>query len=87
VDFVIADHNGLGFRHFEALYYKKKIITTNKHIQYYDFYHPNNIFIWDDKNLGEINNFLMKPYSPINPDIVAKYSFKNWIENILGINS
>lgn len=85
VDFVIARHNGLSFRHFEALYFKKKLITTNKHIKSYDFYHPNNIFIWDGENLDNLNEFLNKPIVPISSQIVEKYSFKKWINSILEI--
>jgi hypothetical protein len=83
VDFVIAGHNGLSFRHFEALYYQKKLITTNTHVKYYDFYHPNNIFIWGERNLDEIQEFLAKPFIQIDSHIVEKYSFKNWIKTIL----
>ncbi|MCO6506519.1 MAG: hypothetical protein J6570_05345 [Snodgrassella sp.] len=83
VDFVITAHNGLSFRHFEALYYQKKLITTNSHVQYYDFYHPNNIFIWDEKNLNGLQEFLAKPFIQIDTHIVEKYSFKNWIKTIL----
>ncbi|WP_287955744.1 hypothetical protein [Snodgrassella sp.] len=83
VDFVISEHNGLSFRHFEALYYQKKLITTNAHVKYYDFYHPNNIFIWDKKNLDGIQEFLARPFTQINTYIVEKYSFKNWIKSIL----
>jgi hypothetical protein len=86
VDFVIDGHNGLSFRHFEALYYQKKLITTNTHVQYYDFYHPNNILIWDKRNLDEIQEFLAKPFIQIDTHIIEKYSFKNWIKKILGIH-
>ena len=44
VDFVVGDHKGLSLRTFEALHYNKKLITTNSTIQYYDFYHPDNIW-------------------------------------------
>lgn len=83
VDFVIDNHNGLSFRHFEALYFQKKLITTNIYIKNYDFYHPNNIFIWNENKPDELMEFLNKPFYPINNKIVKKYSFKNWIHNIL----
>ncbi|WP_245911122.1 hypothetical protein [Neisseria iguanae] len=46
VDFVTTTHQGLSFRTFEALGMKKKLITTNAEVKKYDFYHPDNIFIW-----------------------------------------
>lgn len=85
VDFVDAVHNGLSLRTFEALGYNKKLITTNKEITKYDFYHPNNIFILDN-NFDEIPDFLEKPYQDIDPKIKEKYSFGNWIKYVLDIH-
>lgn len=85
VDFVDAVHNGLSLRTFEALGHDKKLITTNKEIIKYDFYHPNNIFILDD-NFDEIPDFLEKPYQAIDQKIKEKYSFGNWINYILDIH-
>ncbi|VTU08129.1 Uncharacterised protein [Actinobacillus indolicus] len=85
LDFVIDEHKGLSFRAFEALGYNKKLITTNKEITKYDFYHPNNIFILDN-NFDEIPDFLEKPYQDIDPKIKEKYSFGNWIKYVLDIH-
>lgn len=85
VDFVIANHNGLSFRHFEALYFQKKLITTNIYVKDYDFYHPDNIFIWNKNNQDELVEFLKKPYHIIDKQILKKYSFLNWIHQIFDI--
>ena len=85
IDFVTSDHSGLSFRVFEALGYEKKLITTNAEVVHYDFYHPDNIFIWDGKNLNGIEEFLDKPYKPIDPKIKQKYSFSNWIKYLLNL--
>ena len=77
-------HQGLSFRVFEALFYKKKIITNNKLIRNFDFYHPNNIFIWNENNLDNITDFLSLPMVNIDQGIVEKYSFRNWISRVLG---
>ena len=87
VDFKTPIHDGLSFRAFEALGYHKKLITTNKNIKKYDFYHPDNILVWDGKNLNGINEFLAIPYHPIDPEIYKKYSFGNWIRYILQFQS
>lgn len=84
LDFVISEHNGLSLRTFEALGHDKKLITTNKEIIKYDFYHPNNIFILDN-NFDDIPEFLDKPYHHIEPKIKEKYSFGNWIKYVLNI--
>lgn len=85
VDFKTAAHNGLSFRAFEALGYRKKLITTNADIQKYDFYHPDNIFIWDGQHLDGLDAFLAKPLHAFPPELYEKYSFGNWIRYILDI--
>ena len=69
----------------EALGYKKKLITTNETVKFYDFYHPNNIFIYNGENHDELTEFLKLPYFPIDENIRKKYSFANWIRYILDI--
>ena len=87
VDFVNPLHNGLSFRVFEALYYQKKLITNNVNVSNYDFYHPDNILIWHKDDLSQkIKEFLSKPFRPIDDEIVKKYSFGNWIKNILNLS-
>ena len=82
VDFINGKHCGLSFRTFEAIGYDKKLITTNAEIKKYDFYNPNNIFVLNNDNLTELNEFLEKPYEPLPIEIKQKYSFTNWIKYI-----
>jgi hypothetical protein len=68
------------------LYYQKKLITNNKTVCQYDFYHPDNILIWHKEDLPQkIQDFLAKPYKPVDNKIVKKYGFGNWIKNILDL--
>lgn len=86
VDIVNPIHQGLSFRVFEALYYEKKLITNNPQVIHYDFYHPNNILVCHHKeDLNQIMAFIKQPYVSIDPQIVQKYSFSNWIKNILNL--
>lgn len=85
VDFRNKVHNGLSFRPFEALYGNKKLITDNEDIIHYDFYNANNIFVLKDDNWNQISKFIEQPYSVIDPHIIKKYSFTNWIRYILDI--
>lgn len=85
LDFANSFHNGLSFRIFEAIYFKKKLITNNTIVKKYDFYDPNNIFIWDEKNKNKIENFISLPYKEIEEKIIQKYSFSNWINYVLDI--
>ena len=84
LDFLDNVHNGLSFRVFESLRFSKKLITNNQSIRDYDFYSPNNILIWEksiDKH--KILEFLEKNYEKLDRNIVEKYSFSSWINNVL----
>lgn len=87
-DLKVNYHDGLSFRVFESLYYKKKLISTNAHIKKFDFYHPDNILILEnDEDLLKINDFLNKPYCDIPKIIINKYCADNWIKNIFDIGN
>lgn len=84
VDFMNVVHHGLSFRAFEALGYDKKLITNNPNVKFYDFYHPHNIFVWEDSFDG-LAEFLKKPYHQLPTEIKEKYGFKNWISYMLNL--
>lgn len=84
IDFVNNLHFGLSFRFFEALHYQKKLISNNPTVVQYDFYHANNIFIWQDViDQDKLACFLQAPYVPLPEAIVQKYAFGNWINYVL----
>ena len=83
VDFLDPRHTGLSIRFFEGLYYKKKVITDNAAVKNYDFYHKDNIFVIENNNYDEIKNFLKTPYDDLPTEIVEKYGFRNWIQEII----
>lgn len=85
LDLKLPHHDGLSFRFFEAIYYKKKIITDNVNVKNYDFYHPDNIFITDYENFSGLKEFLEKPYYEIDEKIVNKYGVENWLKYVLDI--
>lgn len=81
----ILDYNqegqiGLSLRPMEALFLEKKLITNNKDIKNYDFYNSNNIFIIGEDNIENINEFINKPYTKINQDIINYYDFEQWLK-------
>ncbi|MFD2598100.1 hypothetical protein ACFSQ3_03965 [Sphingobacterium corticis] len=83
VDVVSKDHMGLSFRTFEALGYGKKLVTTNAMVKFYDFYRPENIFIWNDGDVDNLAEFLNTPMVLVSKDILRKYEFVNWIKYVL----
>ena len=86
LDFANDIHNGLSFRTFEAIGYKKKLITNNSLVKSYDFYNSNNIFVIEGENYEGLEDFIRGSYQTISPNIVEKYSFSNWINYILNID-
>ena len=73
---------GLSFRIFEALGHRKKLITTNKDIVNYDFYHPQNILVVDENHIEIPETFVNSPYVEIEEDILSKYKIENWVQPI-----
>lgn len=73
---------GLSFRIFEALGHRKKLITTNKDIVNYDFYHPQNILVVDENNIKITEDFVTSPYLEIDETILSKYKIENWVKSI-----
>lgn len=73
---------GLTIRVLEALGAKKKLITTNEDIVNYDFYRPENIYVYN----GEIdlnNIFFKEEYKEIDSSIYEKYSLRSWLKEIM----
>ncbi|WAC41234.1 hypothetical protein [Pedobacter sp. SL55] len=79
-------HSGLSMRPFEALGYKKKLITNNALIKEYDFYRPENIFVIQDNNLDGLEQFISTPYKDLPEEIYKKYSFTNWLKYVMDVN-
>lgn len=82
IDIEHPAQNGLTMRTIEMLGAKKKLITTNKNVKEYDFYHPENIFIMERENPIIDPDFFHIPYRQLDRDIYDKYSLSNWIKNI-----
>lgn len=80
VDLYQRGQTGLSQRAVEALLNKKKLITDNENIKKYDFYKENNIFVLNDRNLQEIEEFLKRPYEEVDQKVLEQYSFERWFE-------
>lgn len=82
IDVPMKNQNGLTIRTFEALGFNKKLITTNKNIAEYDFYDPQNIYIYDGKFDFE-SDFFTKPYKMLPKEIKDKYSLSSFLDALL----
>ncbi|RBQ29233.1 lipopolysaccharide biosynthesis protein [Aliarcobacter vitoriensis] len=82
IDIQHPNQTGLTMRTIEILGAKKKLLTTNKEIEKYDFYNKNNIFVFDRNKPKICPDFLIENYEDIDIDIYQKYSLENWIKTI-----
>ncbi|NQX55210.1 hypothetical protein HQN86_16430 [Pedobacter panaciterrae] len=79
LDYVQEGQEGLTLRVMESIFFNKKLITNDRTIILNDFYNADNIFILDVDNIQNLSTFLNTPYQPINPEIVERYNFVNWL--------
>ncbi len=77
---------GLSFRIFEALGHRKKLITTNKDIVNYDFYHPQNILVVDENSIVIPDEFVNTPYFELDEKILDSYRIKNWVNKVFDLS-
>lgn len=82
LDSAQAGQLGLTIRVIEALGANKKLITTNEDIVNYDFYRPENIYVYNGK-IDLENVFFKSDYIPIKTEIYQKYSLRSWLKEIL----
>lgn len=84
---VILDINhpnqiGLTMRTFETLGSHRKLITTNKDILNYDFYHKSNVMVIDRENPHLDSLFFEIPFQDVDEEILFKYSIDGWAKEI-----
>jgi hypothetical protein len=84
VDIEHPKQNGLTMRTIEMLGLQKKLITTNKNVMSYDFYHPNNICVVEREHPVIKQSFIDCNYQPVDESIRTKYSLSQWLSGLLG---
>ena len=78
---LISDgQTGITQRPYEALFFKKKLITTSAEIKKYDFYCEQNVFVLGEREVAELPEFLNAPFKEIDKEIVDEYTLKSWVE-------
>lgn len=82
LDFQNSFHKGISFRTFEAVGYGKKLITNNPLVKNYDFYRPENVFVFDN-NLQFLEKFVNGKQVDLPLEVMNKYSFSSWIQMVL----
>ena len=74
---------GLTIRALEALFFNKKMITTNEYVKQMDFYNPANILVLNqDTTDSEIEMFLNVRLKNYDSGILAKYDVKSMLASL-----
>ncbi len=82
IDIQHPNQTGLTMRAIEILGMKKKLITTNKTIEQYDFFNKNNILVVDREYPVLLEEFINLKYEEIDSNILNRYSLEGWIREI-----
>lgn len=82
IDILFKKNTGLSLRAYESIFYDKKLLTNNPDIKNFDFYHPNNIFVFTENNLDEIAEFMTKQYLPVPESIQKRYRYEQWLDDL-----
>ena len=83
LELISAGQTGLTQRPYEALFLKKKLITTSAEIKNYDFYCEDNVFILGERSVDKLPEFLNSPLREIEDEIVKEYTLVSWIKRFL----
>ena len=84
IDVVDVNQVGMTLRPLEALFLKKKLITTMKDIKKYSLYNKDNIFILGEDRDEMLCSFLNSKYNDENYlALIEEYSEKGWLSNFL----
>lgn len=74
---------GLTLRVMESLFNEIKLITDDQTIVDFEFYRKNNIFVLGRDDLAQLPQFLQIPYEKIEPSVLEKYTFENWLKEYI----
>lgn len=78
-----ASQTGLTQRTLESLFFKKKLITSNKLIMTCPFYNKQNCFVIGVDSWDKIYEFVNSDYEPISDTVLKNYTFDAWLQRIL----
>lgn len=83
VDINQKGQNGLTRRPIEALLWNKKLVTDNKDIVNYDFYRPENIFLYGLDNPSDFEHFVETPLVEVPEHIKSRYTVEGFLAQFL----
>lgn len=72
---------GCTLRALEALFFRKKLITTNKNVVNEDFYNKNNIFIYGIDDIDNLPEFVNSAYDNNSDKFRYDHTIEAWLQN------
>lgn len=78
LDYSLAYQESVTLRTYDALCNGRKIITNIRSIKKEPFYSKNNVFIIDEDNDNEFDEFMKTDFLCINKDVLEQRNFENW---------
>ncbi|HLT42259.1 MAG TPA: hypothetical protein VKZ95_06095 [Sphingobacteriaceae bacterium] len=85
LDLIQEGQSGLTLRVMESLFFHKKLITNDRTIVNYEFYHPENIFVLGIDRIDKLPDFLSSPYCTIPRTIIQNYDVSTWFSRFFRI--
>jgi hypothetical protein len=76
---------GLTMRTLETLGARKKLVTTNQNVKFYDFYLPENICVINRDSPSIPESFFQAPYKAVDPVIYQRYRLEGWLDEIFSL--
>ena len=83
VDICQSGQTGLTRRPLEAVFFGKKLITNNALIRTFDFYNPENVFIFGAESEARLADFVRTPAVPVPEEILDKYDVNGWVSQFM----
>lgn len=80
VDINQKGQTGLTRRPIEALLWNKKLVTDNKDIVNYDFYRPENVFVYGVDAPDSFERFIKTPLVEVPETIKSRYTVAGWLK-------
>lgn len=75
---------GSTLRLMEAIYFQKKLITNNAAVKNELFYDEHRIFLYTERSIDELKDFLEEDFIPYENELIEKYDVSKWAKNFTG---
>ena len=81
MEIVREGQSGATVRTMEALFFRKKLITTNRSVVQEPFYDSRNIYLIKDGSLDGLKEFMMTDMKEFSQEYIDQYDVIQWVNN------